>query len=278
MNPDTVEQTVARLMEKHAQTTAYQTAHRAIEGFWVWATDRGIPDLQPAPRDLSELMPRAPAHAPPTDTATWAEMDACIGRIIGKRPEVVQSNVVAAYWSAVIQRYTGIRQFQAVGILREECDTEGNTLLIRRGKSPGEKALNRRVAVSKHLFQDLTPLLDAVASGPLFPDRRHPDEPIRSYRNTTRYIRRGWELATDDGNARKTVWLQPNKNKPNITQAFRGGFQHGLEEAGVRDSTISFLVGHAAQSTRQRHYTRPSMDMMWRAVQHIPKIAEPSAR
>lgn len=52
----------------------------------------------------------------------------------------------------------------------------------------------------------------------------------------------------------------------------RAVYQMTLEEAGVRDGVIDWLVGHSGKSTRATSYTKPSMRRMREAVGFIPAI------
>lgn len=257
--------------EGYGAGTVYQTAHTVLDA-WGWAADQGRWATLPAPPyNRRAHLPPNPTYGPPTDTATWAEMDAAIARI-GALRGGASPNVAAARGMAIVQRFTGLRLFQAAGLLLEDCDRAGGTLLVRRGKSQREAALMRRVAVSPHLWVALEDVLAARTSGPLFPEEGRPNAPMVSYRNTTRYVMRAWEQAVEEGAARATVARPPNRAKASPTHCFRAGFMANLAEAGVNDAVLDHLVGHAPGSVRGKHYASPSLEMQRRAVAVIPPL------
>ncbi|MEN0066043.1 MAG: site-specific integrase [Myxococcota bacterium] len=252
--------------------TIYQSAHTVLDA-WGWAADQGRWMSLPAPPyNRRAHLPPSPQYGPPADTATWAEMDAAIARIRADRGGPTP-NVGTAKYSAIIQRFTGLRLFQAIGMHAEDIDIGGNTLIIRRGKSRREAALMRRIAVSPHLWVALEPVLAHVTTGPLFPDRSRPDSPMVSYRNTTRYVTRAWNDAIEDGLARITVVRPPNRDKGSPTHCFRSGFMAQLAANGVSDAVLDHLVGHAPGSVRGQHYTTPSLELQHQAVSNIPSLS-----
>lgn len=262
----------------YGEGTVYQTAFVILDA-WTWAADQTTsgstkwPTLPTPPFNVSSNLPPKPDYEPPTDIGFWSELDAVINRIYTPLPESQAWNVYRAFWMTIVQRYTGLRVFQAAGLLREDFDEAGLTILVRRGKSRREKALNRRMAASPHLFRALQPLLATGGrTGPLFPDSNDLTVPVRSYRNPTKYLTEGWDRAIADGHARATVVRPPGRKKAVPNHAFRSALQQWLEEEGVRGRVIDWLVGHAPADTRGRHYVRPSMASQQKAVALIPEI------
>ena len=104
------------------------------------------PTLPSPPYNRAAALPPAPVYEAPPDIARWDELDAVVNRVGTTRKKSAAPNIYAAFWISVIQRYTGLRLFQAAGVHRSDLDVEGCTMLVRRGKSKREKALNRRMA------------------------------------------------------------------------------------------------------------------------------------
>ncbi len=63
-----------------------------------------------------------------------------------------------------------------------------------------------------------------------------------------------------------------NRVKASTTHTIRAVYQATLEEAGVRDAVIDWLVGHSGRSTRATSYTKPSMGQLAAAVECVPSI------
>jgi hypothetical protein len=263
LNRDVVERVVGWLAERYAPGTVYQTVHPVVCEMWPWATDHGVAGLSPAPRDTGSLLPRNAVYAPPNVLPTVAEVDAMIARITVPRARV----------AAVLMRGTGLRIEQVAHIHGE--DFGGATLLIRKGKSRREQALMRTVAVPEWLV----PLLEsmgAMREGVLIraQDRYGGvfERPMASPRNLSMHFLRAWERAEADGAVRERIWAPENRRKASTTHVLRAVYQATLEEAGVRDGVIDWLVGHAGRSTRATSYTKPSMAQMRAAVAHIPAM------
>ena len=53
----------------------------------------------------------------------------------------------------------------------------------------------------------------------------------------------------------------------------RAVYQATLEEAGVRDAVIDWLVGHSGRSTRATSYRKPSLAAMRAAMEKVPAVA-----
>ena len=261
---DTVNQVVVKWRDDgYAPGTIYQSI-AAVVDLWTWAYDQ--PDytevIPRPPANKKLVMPTTVAYYAPPDVPTWAEADACLRQIRLPMPRRI----------ATILRYTGLRLEQAVMIHREDVDLVAGTLLVRKGKSQREQALMRRVPVCPHLIADLRDWLLGLPPGPLFPDLKVPSIPMRSYRNQTRYVTEAWETATEGGEARKEVWVPINRAKARPDHAFRAAFVSNLQEQGVSDSVIDWLVGHVSASTRGKHYAQPADSALRNAVKVIPPV------
>ncbi len=266
LNRDSVERVTVWLAERYAEGTVYQTLHPVLREFWPWASDHGVAGLEPAPRDTRSLMPRNAVYAPPNVLPTLAEVDAMIARITVPRAQV----------AAVLMRATGLRIEQVAHIRGEDLDAEAHTLVIRKGKSRREQALMRTVAVPTWLVPTLREL-GALRDGMLIQhmDRYGQvyDEPMPSPRNLAQHFKRAWEKAAKDEVCRPGIWAPGNRRKASTTHALRAVYQATLEEAGVRDGVIDWLVGHSGRSTRATSYTKPSLAAMRAAVEKVPPVA-----
>ncbi len=262
MKQSTVAEVTKHLRERYAEGTVYQTVAAVID-MWTWAASQDeYAALPRPPYNLQLVMPPAVAYHAPDAVPTFAECDAAIRLIRLPLPRRL----------AIIMRYTGLRLEQAAHIHREDIDLRAKTLLIRKGKSRREQAMMRRVPVARHLVADLRPWLEGRLPGPLFPDPTNGALPLVNYRNQTRYVTEAWRRATQNGSARLEVWAPPSRSKTRPDHAFRAAFQAALDEAGVSDSTIDWLVGHAPKSTRSRHYARPSDNVLREAVERVTQI------
>ncbi|MEB3326790.1 MAG: hypothetical protein VKI39_03680 [Synechococcus sp.] len=94
-----------------------------------------------------------------------------------------------------------------------------------------------------------------------------------SPRNLATHFRRAWERAEKEEVVRAGIWEPGNQKKASTTHALRVVYQATLEEAGVRDAVIDWLVGHAGRSTRATSYTKPSLEAMRAAVEKVPPVA-----
>lgn len=261
MNRDVVERVTVRLMDRYAPGTVYQTLAPVLRELWPWLSDQGLDGLRAAPRDVSGLLPRNEIYQPPPRLPTVAEVDAMISRIPSPR----------ARTAAVLMRATGLRIEQVCHVHGVDFDQDEGSLIVRKGKSKREQAMMRRVAVPTWLvptLRDLGVWRDGVLVG-----GERDVVPMRSPRNLGTAFRRAWEAGVADGVVRDGIWKPLNRKKASTTHVLRAVYQAVLEEAGVRDGVIDWLVGHAGRSTRSTSYTRPSMSKLREAVAHIPPIA-----
>jgi integrase len=266
MNRDVVERVTVWLAKRYSEGTVYQTLVPVLREFWPWATDYGVPGLEPSPRDTKSLMPNNAVYAPPNVLPTLAEVDAMIARITVPRARV----------AAVLMRATGLRIEQVARIRGQDIDSEANTLVVAKGKSRREKAMMRTVALPTWLVPALREM-DAWRDGFLIQqmDRygRAYEKPVASPKNMAVHFRRAWNLAVKDRAVRPAIWAPANRERASTSHVLRAVYQATLEEAGVRDSVIDWLVGHAGRSTRATSYTKPSMEAMRAAVEKVPPIA-----
>jgi integrase len=260
-----IDRVVAQLRTEHVISTLHHTM-TDVAAMWAWVADdtERYPGVPRPPFSKDRILPEAPSWEAPEAVATWAEADACVRRIRLPYPRI----------AATIMRYTGLRVEQVAMVHREDfnLDEASPTLLIRKGKSRREKALMRRVPISKHLIEDLGDWLRAHPGGPLFPDANDPSVPMKSYRNMTRYVTEAWRAATKADEARQEVWSPPNRAQNRPDHAFRSALQGALDDAGFSETILDWLVGHAPKTTRGRHYKRPSDEAVRRAVLAIPPI------
>jgi hypothetical protein len=98
------------------------------------------------------------------------------------------------------------------------------------------------------------------------------ERPMASPRNLSMHFLRAWEKAEADGAVRERIWAPENRRKASTTHVLRAVYQATLEEAGVRDGVIDWLVGHAGKSTRATSYTKPSLAQMRAAVARVPEV------
>jgi site-specific recombinase XerD len=178
--------------------------------------------------------------------------------------------------AAILMRATGLRIEQVSCIRGADIDPVENMLVIAKGKSRREKALMRTVAIPAWLVPTLR-ALGAWREGFFIQhmDRYGGvyDAPMPSPRNLAQHLKSAWERAAKDGVARPGIWAPGNRVKASTTHALRAVYQATLEEAGVRDAVIDWLVGHAGRSTRATSYTKPSLEAMRAAVEKVPPVA-----
>ena len=63
-----------------------------------------------------------------------------------------------------------------------------------------------------------------------------------------------------------------NRAKARPDHAFRAAFQSNLQNRGISDNVIDWLVGHAPASTRGKHYAQPAENALRSAVKAIPAV------
>lgn len=229
---------------KNAPATMHQHL-RILHAFWAWAADREEYTLVPRAR-LVELPPQETTGE--TLAPTWAQMDACIGKLQGWHRT-----------AAILMRCTGLRASQAMRLQRGDVDVDLGRLTIRPelGKTRFERS-GRRVPIAQVLLDELrTPRLAEwgttwlVPSGPA--SRRMHDQEIRV---------RGWIAA----GVPAEVWAQ----RP--CHAFRRGFVTGIRAAGAEWHAVEYLVGHKLPGMQQPYVDAWKALKLVDAVNTVPEI------
>ncbi len=239
---------------------------RVVYEAWRWASDD--PDRWPGipvpPRDGSTILPNPPVRVGPPPAATWEEMDAVIRRAreTSRSPDL---------WMVLaVQRCTGLRIGQVLGIRAGAVDLRTRTLRVEIGKSRRETAEQRVVPLSAEVLSLLKPRVTALSAGQLvFAARdgtaRKPPSPA---------LGELFQEASKAGEIRDATW-RPVGRHPRTSHWFRAGFQTQLSVQGVPDAVIKALVGHTDGSTMRTHYVsvHDSLSVaMRRAVDGIPPI------
>lgn len=210
---------------------------RTVQAVWRWAADD--PTYGPYV-NRPRMVPSPPVPIRKVWAPSWAEMDTAI-----------RSTEGYAQRAAILARFTGLRINQILSLRWD--DLAGDELTIRGelGKSRLEQK-GRTVPISSHLAVELsrwdrsTRTLVGV-EGPW----------------TEFYVRRALLRAwpcTEIGDA-------PWEGRP--LHGFRSGFQTGMANAGIREDTIKFLVGHSGGTST--HYIDRGR-LAREAVQIIPPI------
>lgn len=208
-----------------------------VQTLWRWASDDPLYGaLVERPRPLpAPAVPLRDVWAP-----SWAEMDAAIRCAEGYTRQ-----------AAVIGRYTGLRVNQIFGLRWD--DLRGLELTVRGelGKSRQEQG-GRVIPISPHLAAELA-TWERV--GPMMVTA--PAEWAAFYARRT--LLKAWEQTGIQGS--------PWRGRP--FHVLRSGLQTGLANAGVREDTIRFLVGHSRGIAA--HYI-DGRELARRAVEMIPPI------
>lgn len=246
---------------------------------WVWAGDdpEAYPGISPAPRVTKKLRVRKTNYAAPPHP-TMAECDAML-RELAKRPKVRNLALPAA----IIARCTGLRISQVLGIGTDDVDLEKRTIVVRIGKTEGEKVAPRTIPYAEALHPHLVAqVARAKKSGTMWP-RRKDAEVEDSQRGPDRTLSKCWEACTARGEVRREVWDPPDREISRPDHALRAAVQGVLTERGVRKDVVDVMVGHGLVSVRDRHYVDPAIahfDAMCEGVKFIPPIdwKGPSAR
>jgi integrase len=219
-----------------SEATVYGTASTALD-MWSWVADdpAAYPGVPSAPRDPTTVLPLPPIYTAPTPP-TLAEADACLRQIKAR------SHVSRA--AAILMRFTGLRVSQVLA-LPFSPHLVAELIRWRAGRSPENYVVRRRNDQRARDTESHIPAAILTAA---------------------------WEAATGLGEARRETWAPATRKLARPDHAFRAAFMAHLEAAGVRDSVIDFLVGHAPASTRHRHYGQPGMDQLREAVGNLPPI------
>ncbi len=225
---------------------------------WAWlaADPKSWPRVPVWPADPTDFVPeRAPYE--PTEAPSMGHADAAL-RHLRKRRARLDTVVVA-----IVQRYTGLRVGQVLGIERADLDLAAGTLVVRIGKSRREQAAMRTIPLSRHLLAE-----------PLFKELlgRAPETGrIFRVRRIWRTIRVAWEAATEAGEVPVHVWMPPQRANARPDHAFRAALQGHLAGEKVPRDVIDHLVGHRGDM-RSIHYGRDLAAAARAAVDGLPPV------
>jgi len=181
----------------------------------------------------------------------------------------MRSALVTAEWakrSTLIQRYTGLRQFQVQAItygdLRADLDGHGPAMQILKGKTEEETARRRWIPVAAPLWAALqawrladgVPTDDVPIIGHNIP--RNPDETISAAWNRTDV-------------PKERFYRSP-------TKCMRKRMESFLTEEGVPDPHRRHMLGRYKRGVSERHYIECTafFPRLREALAHIPDIAE----
>jgi integrase len=222
---------------------ARQKYIRRVEHVWAWAFDsEEYGDFVPRPRriDLPTLT------SEPTIAPSWEEADACVLAASGWLQRVL-----------VVERYTGLRVQQVMGLRWSDFDLDRAILRVRGalGKTRDEKK-GRVIPISEHLVDELAGW--GRREGLLIESGR---KGVQARIVRQRDVCRAWARA----GVRPEVW----QKRPN--HALRKAFISGLKRLRADIDAIEFLVGHKRPGQRSV-YTDPESIPMREAVALVPKI------
>lgn len=247
-----------------SESMVYGMSSTALD-MWRWVCDDpdNYPGVPVSPRDPSTVLPPPPIYVAPLPP-TLAEVDACLRRL---------HRAYVAKPAAILMRFTGLRISQVLGLRCEDLDLANQTLCVRVGKSRREKAESRLVPISPHLVDEIAPWMANRLPEDYLVRRRKDQHAAETQSHLpTVVLSAAWEEATQAGEARREVWAPRSRKLSRPDHAFRAAFMAYLEEQGVRDSVIDYLVGHAPMSTRRRHYAPPGFEQLQEAVGKLPPI------
>ena len=227
---------------KPPKASAIEKYVRRVERAWEWAYDDD---------DLGEFVPRPKRielptlAAKPTIAPTWREMDACVMACRGWLQRVL-----------IVERYTGLRVQQVMGLQWSDFDLDLAILVVRGelGKTKSEKA-GRVIPISRHLVDELAGW--GRREGWLIESGRNGAQ-SRVVRQ--RDVRRAWERTE----ARPEIYV----GRPD--HAFRKGLVTGLRRLGADPDAVEYLVGHSLGL--RGVYTDPDALPLREAVDLIPAI------
>lgn len=217
----------------------------AVRRWWAWmmSQDAYRVHLQ-APPEARVLDLPSPAWAPP-HAPTWDEMD----RAITASDDDWTKDI------AIVLRYTGLRQGQAMALEWRDFDLDAGLLTVRPelGKTKQERA-GRVVPISPHLVRWLAGR--GVRRGLVI-------APHKQQRKATCWdMEWGWLR----GLVRLAVW------DGHPAHAYRYGFTSGLKALGADVEAVEHLVGHAVPGARSS-YLDPRWALRLReAVELVPEV------
>jgi len=212
---------------------------------WRWAADTDeYSAFMPLPRRIELPTP----SSMPTIAPTWEEMDAAVRAARGWMHHVF-----------VVQRYTGLRVQQVMGLLWDDFIFE-RALLVFRGElgKTREERKGRLIPVSPHLIEELSGW--GRREGWLIKSPRYGSNArmVRQRESRSAWMRAG---------VRREIW----ERRPN--HAFRKGLISELRRGGADREAVEVLVGHALPGM-QSVYTDPDALPLRQAVALIPRIGD----
>lgn len=249
-----------RAMESSSMM-AYATLRLLVDG-WLWLADdpEAWPQVPPPPHSTKDYLPRTPRYTR-TSAPTMAHVDACLRHL---PPRTTQPTKMLGIWL----RYTGLRADTILQIERGDVDLEGRTLWIRADKEEEQ----RHVPLADELVREVGAFVQLVDEGQIFRKRRHTTTVKGPKKKASATYALAWRSATDAGEVPEHVWSPPNRRYDRPEHSLRAAFQACLTDAGVRADVIDFLVGHAGETVRDRHYGRELLELGRAAVNRIPAI------
>lgn len=235
---------------------------------WRWAASqpKRYPGIASPPHDDALVLPPAPVRVAAQEPRL-AELDAVCRRAAAYARQHKRSLDLGLI--VVCLRLTGLRIGQVLELRVRDVDLEARTLIVATGKSKREKAEQREVPIHEELLdllrqriagEEPATLLFPPLSGE--PARNPPDHAMRII----------WREATDAKEVRESVWKPRNRGKTRTKHVFRAGFLAALRDEGVPAEVRHALVGHAAGSTEERHYSRVTLKEMREAIDKLPRI------
>jgi integrase/recombinase XerD len=136
---------------------------------------------------------------------------------------------------------TGIRRSEAVALNTDDLCLQESTLIVRHGK--GDKS--RLIPVTSGLARELEELCDSREDSPVFRSRL-------GRRLSTRQVNR-----IVAGAGERADVQHPNPGRTRLTcHVFRHTFARLWKDAGGSIETLSYVLGHASQSTTLDMYGR----------------------
>jgi integrase len=188
---------------------------------------------------------------------------AAIARPVGsaaRGPKPVQVYMPERYWSPLLSLYAGLRAGEIIQLRVDNFQTVDNVLCLSVEPEPDEslktESSRRLVPVHSHLIElGLMDFVDEQRAGGeqhLFPRVAQLKRPVKAL--TTWFSRYRRSVGIDD--------------KRRTFHSMRHNFRQGLSEAGVQDSVVSDLMGHADSSmTHGRYGSRASVARLRDAIE-----------
>jgi integrase len=259
-----------------AEGRAAATRHRKVmeaELLWAWAAEapETYPGI-PAPRRITSTRRPGALRPPPPVVSladpTWEDVDRMIAHLDQRD------------WhrrAATLQRYTGARISQVLGLHWSDVDMDARVLTWRAGIPGAKSGATREIPMHSALAEEMAGW--GRREGFVFPT--YGGEPWRSDGPLHRPFRRAWTLAGVD----PAKWgVIEGDTRPGAraharpTHAIRAAVLAGLLAAGVQESRARYIVGHARGATADAYLSqgRRGQSALWDLlvadVERIPRI------